>query len=247
MPTPNLFVAAQTLVSPRKWFKRQTTPKSLRRSEHWFTPVPGTYEYIPGRGWYLTHPDETNDGQRLSNPIPVIYSRVLKRHLLKPDYDDRKLYGLIVEGEKPADIKCKTKNKAEGFFRLDDDVAWVRCWDCNGEFIPGPYELWCFDKRINRFRKMLKGDDPQFQSRRSSRSIESSVRSGDVLTSADNSTIGGAPSQPSTRPSSLRNPSLITASRASTRPSSPVYSRDRDANTAHSDVDVMQEKAATPY
>ncbi|KAI9678558.1 MAG: hypothetical protein M1817_005615 [Caeruleum heppii] len=73
---PNLLVFTQTLFNPRRWGRGKShnrsrshsatnqadaasrnnsnaSTASLRRTEHWDVPVPGTYEYIPGRGWYL--------------------------------------------------------------------------------------------------------------------------------------------------------------------------------------------------
>lgn len=168
--------------------------------EHWDEPVPGVYEYIPGRGWYLIATDknafdENNANMRpgsrdemaakvikdskseskhprhaskasvtnpewdkstvlVKPPLPVKYSKVLKRYLLATDYDNRKTQGRIQYPD--------GKYRSAGFFRLDDDIAWVQCWDDEGEFIPGPYKLWCIDRETKGFRHMLKGDDPAY-------------------------------------------------------------------------------------
>ncbi|PVI02407.1 hypothetical protein DM02DRAFT_493233, partial [Periconia macrospinosa] len=176
--TPNLFVATQTLFQPHKWFRQSKAEKSLRKTERWNEPVPGVYEYIPGRGWYLIEKDklhatdkDANDGPKdggpvlpigevgtikMQPPIAVRYSKVLKRYLLAPEYEARKRYG---------DIKNSrgTKLLHVGFFRLDDEISWVNCWDENGEFVPGPYRLWFFDTKTGQFRHMLRGDDPEYQ------------------------------------------------------------------------------------
>jgi hypothetical protein len=186
--SPNLFLATQKLFSPHKWFREnKSQERSLRRTEHWAKPTPGLYEYIPGRGWYLiakekeavqestTEATTTEGGpvqaaqepqtsyEKLARPVSVHWSRVLKRYLLEPAYKDRKNHGVITNE--------KGKKIEVGFFRLDDGVAWVQCWDQHGTFIPGPYKLWCISARTGLFRPMLKGDDPKFAgSRGNSRS-----------------------------------------------------------------------------
>ncbi|KAF2138774.1 uncharacterized protein K452DRAFT_210227, partial [Aplosporella prunicola CBS 121167] len=170
---PNLLVATQTLFTPHRWFTRKhSEPKrSLRKTEHWQDPKPGTYEYIPGRGWYLTRPDNADGtpGERLEKPKLVTYSRVLRRYLFHTEYERRKLAGEIKDQH--------GKTREVGFFQLDDGVAWVNCWDHKGEFMPGPYERWCIDDRTEKFRKMLKGDDPNWRSRRGRKSAESNKSS----------------------------------------------------------------------
>ncbi|OJD31199.1 pyranose 2-oxidase [Diplodia corticola] len=154
---PNLLVATQTLFTPHKWFTRKSSEKSVRRSEHWNDPMPGTYEYIPGRGWYLARPDaaDGSPGERLEKPRPVKYSRVLRRYLFDAEYQRRKLSGEITDSH--------GKVREAGFFLLDDGIAWVNCWNHKGEFVPGPYERWVIDERNEKFRKMLKGDDPEWR------------------------------------------------------------------------------------
>ncbi|KAH7049346.1 hypothetical protein B0J12DRAFT_533057, partial [Macrophomina phaseolina] len=154
---PNLLVATQTLFTPHKWFSRKASEKSVRTSEHWDDPLPGIYEYIPGRGWYLTRPDGPDGslGERLEKARPVKYSRVLRRYLFDSEYQRRKLSGEITDAH--------GKVREVGFFLLDDGIAWVNCWNHKGEFIPGPYERWVIDERNEKFRKMLKGDDPEWR------------------------------------------------------------------------------------
>ncbi|KAF2276418.1 uncharacterized protein EI97DRAFT_450257 [Westerdykella ornata] len=257
--TPNLFLATQTLFSPHKWFK--AGPKSerpSRRTEHWNDPVPGVYEYIPGRGWYLVATDrerENNTSKRhdtgnrtphegtgpdnededeyavdlpallqenkvipMIPPTPVKYSKVLKRYLLAPDYEARKRHGQYLEMN-PAQHGAN-KLLTAGFFRLDDGIAWVKCWDQHGEFIPGPYKLWCVDRETGLFRHMLRGDDPKYAA---SRSRGSSIDGGDEggrkrRTSQDSrSTQFKGGSGAGTRASSIRG---LTPSAPASRPGS---------------------------
>ncbi|KAF2489853.1 hypothetical protein BU16DRAFT_431086, partial [Lophium mytilinum] len=211
--TPNLYLATQTLFSPHKWFVRRQSEKPRRQTEHWEHPISGTYEYIPGRGWYLVATDYPDE--RLAQPIHVKYSKVLKRYMLQPDYDTRKRHANI------KDDKGKTKNVC--FFRLDDGVAWVHCWDNEGHFIPGPYKMWCVDKETNQFRHMLKGDDPYYTSRSNSRADDQpptsrrsqESRSTQYRGEGSNSRTPNT-SQPSTRSNSVRG-----LSAPPTRPGSP--------------------------
>lgn len=252
--TPNLFVATQTLFQPKKWFRKDKSERPTRKTEHWQQPVPGVYEYIPGRGWYLisTYKDsfgnaafdskdrgpvatieekKPEDLIKMVPPTPVRYSKVLKRYLLSPDYELRKKYGDI-ENSRGRMIQV-------GFFQLDDGVAWVNCWDEQGEFIPGPYKLWCIDVRTHKFRHMKKGDDPAYQrsqanslanSRQNSFDRSADHRSQDSRStefrSGPGSTRDGA-SCPSTRANSIHgltpsNPASRSASQANSRRSSPT-------------------------
>ncbi|KAL1606176.1 hypothetical protein SLS60_003577 [Paraconiothyrium brasiliense] len=232
--TPNLFVATQKVFQPHKWFKKNDRPQ--RRTEHWESPVPGVYEYVPGRGWYLVatykehgEPEATEIVSKeggpvggaveekpketvpVSSPVPVRYSKVLKKYLLNPDYEVRKKYGMIEN--------YKGRMVQAGFFQLDDGVAWVNCWDEEGEFIPGPYKLWCLDKRNDRFRHMVRADDPEYQrshpsSRTASRANSFEHEAGSRRNSQESrstqyrpgpgSTYDG-PSVPSSRANSIRN------------------------------------------
>jgi hypothetical protein len=253
--TPNLFLATQTLFSPHKWFKSREGERPKRRNEHWDSPIPGIYEYIPGRGWYLiatdkeaTNPvqqqDAPNPGEnarptskdsqqgkaretiKMTPPVQVKYSKVLKRYLLAPDYEMRKKHGRIQDS--------RGRWYTAGFFRLDDGIAWVECWDEEGEFIPGPYKLWCIDQQTGNFRHMLKGDDPSFVPsrqnsidgdsgrRRSQDSRSTQYRSGPA-------SIREGPSQSSTRPNSMRalnmsTPTSRAGSQANSRRNSPKRS-----------------------
>ncbi len=234
--SPNLFLATQKLFSPHKWFREnKSQERSIRKTEHWAEPKPGLYEYIPGRGWYLiaklkeaAHdiPETTAEGgpvrasqeppkeyEKLARPISAHWSRVLKRYMLEDDYKARKKYGAIQND--------KGKNVEVGFFRLDDGIAWVHCWDQEGTFIPGPYKLWCISQRTGQFRPMLKGDDPKFVSSRNNsrsnsrnpsfdRESEDSHSTEFVISSQAGSNRDG-PSVASTRPNSIRMTSQSTS------------------------------------
>jgi hypothetical protein len=246
--TPNLFLVTQKVLSPHKWFRTPKTERSTRVTEYWSTPEPGQYEYIPGRGWFLVatlqsgSPNlvefKTSEGHsttstvsaqrefvKLPRPIPVHRSRVLGRYLLEADYKDRK---------RTVEIKDERGKRVQaGFFRLDNGVAWVHCWDENGIFIPGGdagYKLWCIDAATQQFRHMKKGDDPSFiRSRPSSpRERDADSRSEESVSTAFRSgpaSTRDGPSAPSTRASSIRgplsNPTSSPSSRAQSRRNSP--------------------------
>ena len=247
--TPNLFLATQTLFSPHKWFKDRKSERPTRKTEHWDVPIPGIYEYIPGRGWYLIATDKnastnldpnpqvlegrplavpnTEDPKEttaMTPPVPVRYSKVLKRYMLEPDYKLRKRHGDIEDS--------RGKRVQVGFFQLDDGIAWVQCWDDEGEFIPGPYKLWCIDARTNSFRHMLRKDDPDYQPSRqnsfdhdpSTRRRSQDSRSTQYRTSGPGTPRDG-PSVPSSRANSIRGFALSnSSSQANSRRSSPKRS-----------------------
>lgn len=234
--TPNLFLATQALFSPHKWFARKNSEKSSRRTEHWTAPVSGTYEYIPGRGWYLIATDFPEE--KLARPIHVKYSKVLKRHLLQPDYDSRKRYGKINDDD--------GKIRTVGFFRLDDGVAWVQCWDEVGDFIPGPYKMWCVDKGTGRFRHMLKCDDPEYTTRRNSRNAEPSPsrRSQESRSTQYRGEGGSAREQPVsapiTRSNSMGGLPALGSSLANARSGSPTSLPMSQATTLLSATTIEQ-------
>lgn len=269
--SPNLFLATQKLFSPHKWFREnKSQERSVRKTEHWSEPTPGLYEYIPGRGWYLiakvkeaTHdiPSATAEGgpvraaqeppkeyEKLARPMFVHWSRVLKRYMLEDTYKARKSHGVIPSP------KGGNKSVEVGFFRLDDGVAWVQCWDQEGTFIPGPYKLWCISQRTGLFRPMLKGDDPKFAgSRTSSRSNSrnpSFDRDTDSRSQDTRSTLFFAPSQTdscrdgasvaSTRPNSIRMQSQAT----SASQSQPVSRRGSVKRNGSVEGEYEKDKAA---
>lgn len=230
--SPNLFL----LANPRNWFRRQqsssTVGKPQRRTEHWDKPEPGTYEYTPGRGWYLIAPDDSSCTVPL--PAPVTYSKALKKYLFKDDYVSRQRHRQSVEvsdtedgialekypgKESASSSRSHSRNRDSpkrktslGFLRLDDGITWIACWDEDGQFIPGPYQKWVIDPVTQRFRKMVKADDPGYWSKRGSmisaaRSETSSRRSPGGATGSSSvarSAKSATPSMtaPESRPSS---------------------------------------------
>lgn len=155
---------------------------------------------------------------KLDRPIPTHWSRVLKRYLLEPEYKVRKTNGTITNE--------RGKNIDVGFFRLDDGVAWVQCWDEHGEFIPGPYKLWCIDGTTHTFRHMRKGDDPAFiKSRINAQDCDLDTQSQDSRSTQFRSGPGGTPSMPSSRANSIRmsmsNTTSASVSRSHSRRNSP--------------------------
>jgi hypothetical protein len=250
--TPNLLLATQKVFQPHKWFRAPKSDRPTRVTEYWSTPEPGQYEYIPGRGWYMiakvkkpsvdsvesqsmeggpvlpSTSSKTREFEKLPLPIPVHRSRVLGRYLLDDDYKSRK---------KTTHIKDERGKRIQaGFFRLDNGVAWVHCWDQDGIFIPGGktgYKLWCIDTATNDFRHMRKGDDPAFiRSRHPSPEHERDPDShsqesvSTTLRSRPGSTRDGL-SVPSTRASSIRgggpfSPTSTPSSRTQSRRSSPL-------------------------
>ncbi|KAI9718437.1 MAG: hypothetical protein M1812_004158 [Candelaria pacifica] len=149
---PNLFVGIRTLFTPQTWFCHKSCNKrspSVGRLEHWDSPIPGTYEYIPGRGWYLIATDSPSSMKKRQ---PVSYCQITKTWVLQSDFEERSQFAVV-------DI-ASGKHKRMGFYRLDDGIAYVMCWNGEGAFLPGPWERWCLDKETRKFRRMLIADDP---------------------------------------------------------------------------------------
>ncbi|KAL6709135.1 hypothetical protein ACN47E_001951 [Coniothyrium glycines] len=240
--TPNLLVATQKAFSPHKWFKSNKTARPTREIEERDSPVPGRYERIPGRGLYLiarlqdsattANASQTGGGPvlsasssprqeyvKLDRPIPVTYSKYLKRYLLDDEFRSRKKRGTIKND--------RGKQVEVGFFQLDDGITWVQCYDEEDTFLPADstgYKRWCIDAQTNQFRHMRKGDDPNYiRSRRNSSERGVDRHSQDsrstLFRSGPGSTRDG-PSMPSSRPASIRYPtSTTTSTLASQRPS----------------------------
>ena len=227
--TPNLLLATQKAFSPHKWFKTPKSERSVRQTAFWAEgPVPGLYEYIPGRGKYLiaTLADASTDASQefihLEQPVPIVYSRAIRRWFLEPEYKLRKKHGMIKNE--------RGKNVQVGFFRTDDHagIAWVQCWDEEGTFIPGPYQKWCIDAETKQFRHMRHRDDPDYvRSRNNSSERDADIHSQDSMSiryrgSRPNSSRN-VPSTPSTRPGSiiLSNAGSKTPSQHPSRQNSP--------------------------
>ncbi|EOA87347.1 hypothetical protein ACJQWK_10356 [Exserohilum turcicum] len=235
---PNLFVATQKAFAPHKWFKTNKADLS-RVVEEWDSPVPGQYESIPGRGWFLiaTPKDESkpeekakpsykgSDGKQyipLERPIPLKYSHALGRYFLEPEFYKRKKT-VMIKNEKGKEVRA-------GFFRVDN-VAWIKCWDENDTFIPGNangatgYQRWVLDSQTQQFRHMIKRDDPNYvRSRRNSPARDTDNRSQESVSTEFRSSRPGSTkngfSVASTRANSIRyQPSTPTSTAPSQRPS----------------------------
>ncbi|KAL1863566.1 hypothetical protein Plec18167_000660 [Paecilomyces lecythidis] len=143
---PNLYLCLRTLFCPQYWFQRgERIRGAITVDEHWSSPVPGTYRYIPGRGWHLIHRDDATCDEK--SPQPTVYCRIIHRYLLESEMQERCRWHTVTrtEGGKPEQFL---------FFLLDDGFTWVAGWDHKGRFIPGPYRKWCFDKESMKMRRM---------------------------------------------------------------------------------------------
>lgn len=267
--TPNLLIATQKVLSPHKWFR--TSPKAerpKRRMEYWAEPIPGQYEYIPGRGWFLvaqlkdTPPkvDTSKDSAvvsvecltptefvKLPKPIPVHRSQILKRYLLEEEYKKRKTQSWIRTED--------GKRQLVGFFQLDDGIAWVQCWDENGEFIArSEYKRWCIDPDTGHFRHLRRSDDPEYILRSQNVSRERGSEDGrrSQQSASTGYQRGGGPSLPSTRANSIRgvamgsamlsNPTSTPSSRAQSRRSSPRRNNSIPLEEAKAALRMMAEE-----
>ncbi|KAI4615556.1 uncharacterized protein J4E87_009014 [Alternaria ethzedia] len=236
---PNLFIATQKAFAPHKWFKSNKAEQSSKVVEEWTSPVPGQYESIPGRGWFLIatlkddskpegHPSsyiKSSTGRvyvPLDRPVPLKYSHAIGRYFLEPEFNKRKKT-VMIKNDKGKEVQA-------GFFRVDD-VAWVKCWDEHDTFIPGNangaagYQRWVFDQQTQQFRHMIKRDDPNYvRSRKNSPARDADNRSQESVsteyrTSRPGSTKNGF-SVASTRANSFRyQPPTPTSNPTSQRPS----------------------------
>jgi hypothetical protein len=260
---PNLFVATQKAFAPHKWFKSSKPDQASRVIEEWSSPVPGRYESIPGRGWFLiatlkeqpktdtisdpsVKPSKSREYITLEKPVPLKYSHAIGRYFLESEFYARKKKAMIKND--------KGKEVQAGFFRVDD-VAWVRCWDEDDTFIPGNangaagYQRWVLDPSTQKFRHMLKRDDPNYiRSRKNSpvrdnadsRSQESV--STEYRTSRPGSTKNGL-SVASTRANSFRY--LPTSNPTSNPVSNPPSQRpSRQSSPKRSDSIPLEEAKA---
>ena len=174
MPTPNLFVYLQTAFTPQRWFTQRHRSSSslstLTTTEHWNNPVPGTYTYKPGQGWYLTALDA--DPSKPARPERVVDVVALDRALLSSDYYNRCMRARM-PGAPPTSPEVN-------FVKCDDGIAWVNDKDANGKPTQGPWQRFVIDKDTKELRPMCKGDDPGWQSRRNSpvHSSQNSIKDG---------------------------------------------------------------------
>lgn len=144
---PNLFVCLRNVFCPVYWFRRSERIEGSLHGivEHWDDPVPGTYKYMPCRGWFLVHRDGKEEPEKV--PTRLVYCRILHQYLFESDMEERCVWQSITrrEGEKPEEFL---------FFRLDDGFSWVAGWDAKGRFIPGPYKKWYIDPDTSVMRRM---------------------------------------------------------------------------------------------
>ncbi|KAI9039632.1 uncharacterized protein KD926_009224 [Aspergillus affinis] len=143
---PNLFLCLRMAFCPVYWFQRgERIQGSIHKEEHWDSPIPGIYKYIPGRGWHLMCKDGHEFDEKV--PVPLVYCRILHRHIFEPEMEDRCQWHTVnEEGAESGKFM---------FFRLDDGKTWVTGWDSKGKFIPGPYQKWYFDSETNTMRRIL--------------------------------------------------------------------------------------------
>jgi hypothetical protein len=179
--TPNIYLMLQTLVTPTRWFAaRPAAVRPVRKQEHWTSPIPGTYEHKPGRGWYLISLDEP-EKHNIQLPQPVVYCKVTHEWILRTDFSARHRRELIKDSN--------GETREAGFFLLEDGITWVKAWDQHGKFKP-PFERWCIDTKTKRMRLMVYGDDPEWVSLKSSRAASSRTLS--PTTSAACTTCGSS-------------------------------------------------------
>ena len=200
MPTPNLYVAASTMVSPRRWFSKQRQSCSgssvvvpgqpLAVTEHWKSPVPGVYRHVPGSGWYLIQLD--SDPAEPKQPDRVLFCAPLDRGILESDYKVRCIKARLPKGCRPALSRPSSPSSKRSsrvspvtsrnssavreseqpevsFVRHDDGFTWLNDKDAEGKPTRGPWQRFCFDHKKGEMRVMLKGDDPNWREKASSR------------------------------------------------------------------------------
>lgn len=144
--SPNLFLCLRTVLCPVYWFQRgERINGSIHREEHWESPVPGIYKYIPGHGWHLIYRDGNKYDEKV--PVPLIYCRILHRYIFEYEMEERCRWYYVSLEEGAAPIRRL-------FFRLDDGYTWVAGWDAKGCFLPGPYVKWSFDTEANTMRRV---------------------------------------------------------------------------------------------
>ncbi|RAL04783.1 uncharacterized protein BO80DRAFT_208327 [Aspergillus ibericus CBS 121593] len=144
---PNLFLCLRKVFCPTYWFQRgERIQGSIHKEEHWDSPVPGIYKYIPGRGWHLIYKDGNDTDEKV--PVPLVYCRILHRYIFEHEMEDRCRWHSVetTEGAKPEEFM---------FFLLDDGFTWVAGWDAKGKFIAGPYQKWHYDAEANTMRRVL--------------------------------------------------------------------------------------------
>ncbi|KAA8648210.1 hypothetical protein EYZ11_007563 [Aspergillus tanneri] len=144
---PNLFLCLRKAFCPIYWFQRgERIQGSIHKEEHWESPVPGIYKYIPARGWHLIYRDGNEYEEKV--PVPLVYCRILHRHIFEHEMEERCSWHSVTVHEGAESEKFL-------FFLLDDGCTWVAGWDSKGKFIPGPYQKWYLDAETNTMRRTL--------------------------------------------------------------------------------------------
>lgn len=133
---PNLFVAAQTVCQPKKWFRKPSPPCQIKQTEEWSSPVPGRYQHT-ARGWYLTATRDPTTGEWVEREREdwqrVIYWHYTHRYVLQR---------AVIAHSREGSIEGKDISKKRLFYNVPDNVGatWIQCWDKEGEeSLPGPY------------------------------------------------------------------------------------------------------------
>jgi len=187
--TLNLFLCARKVACPLEWCSskpRSVRPQDQHRFEHWESPIPGIYEFIPGRSWYLVRRDTDTDSESESDSSSLSSTSTKSsssRHASTSTSTSRRvskdstlgkeevrycraLHRYFLASELEARCRWELVVRREGakptrtrFFQLDDGVAWVPCWDEKGKFIHGPYRKWCLDKEMGCMRPMARADE----------------------------------------------------------------------------------------
>ena len=133
---PNLFLCARAIFCPTYWFQKGDRDSTLKE-QHWESPVPGTYKFLPGRGWHLIHRDGCENDEKV--PAALVYCRILHRYMFESELEERCRWfdAPLHKGGRPEKLR---------FFLLDDGIHWVAGWDAQDNFIPGPYPKWWLDE-----------------------------------------------------------------------------------------------------
>ena len=160
--TPNLFLLARKIFYPRCWLSRRRLRRSHRRTaddREDVEPIRSSqschsYKYVPGHGWRLVrHHGLVKAGS--TETESVIWCQILQRWMPQSELDDRTRRATVMRDD---GILVE-----RSFFRFDDGVTWVDCWDSQGKVKPGPWRRWCIDDdddEPHKMRPMLKRDDP---------------------------------------------------------------------------------------
>ncbi|KAJ6139118.1 hypothetical protein N7471_005604 [Penicillium samsonianum] len=83
---PNLFLCARAIFCPTYWFQKGDRDSNLKE-QHWESPVPGTYKFLPGRGWHLVHRDGCENDEKF--PAALVYCRILHRYMFESELEER--------------------------------------------------------------------------------------------------------------------------------------------------------------